>query len=70
MCETRNANKVSFGRPKGKKPAGRPRRRWTNIKIDLREIELGGMDSIRVARDKYLVNSESIKCSMIQNISM
>jgi hypothetical protein len=41
------------GRPEGKKPLGRPRCRWVdNIKMDLREIGWGGMDSINVARDR------------------
>jgi hypothetical protein len=34
---------VFIGRPKGKKPLGRPRCRWEdNIKMDLREIEING----------------------------
>jgi hypothetical protein len=34
---------VLVGRPKGKRPLGRPRRRWEdNIKMDLREIEIDG----------------------------
>jgi hypothetical protein len=39
--------------PKGKRPVGRPRRRWVdNIKMDLREIEWDGMDSIDLAQDR------------------
>jgi hypothetical protein len=34
------------GKPKGKRPLGRPRRRWVDIKMDLIEIELAGMDWI------------------------
>jgi hypothetical protein len=34
--------RILVGEPEGKKPLGRPKRRWEdNIKIDLREIELG-----------------------------
>jgi hypothetical protein len=40
---------VLVGRPEGKKPLGRPRRRWEdNIKIDLREIGIDGANWIRV----------------------
>jgi hypothetical protein len=36
----RNAYRILMGEPEGKRPLGRPRRRWLdNIKIDLREIE-------------------------------
>jgi hypothetical protein len=35
------------GKPEGKRPLGRPRRRWVdNIKMDLSEIGWGGMDLI------------------------
>jgi hypothetical protein len=41
------------GKPEGKRPLGRPRRRWVdNIKIDLREIGWGGMDWIDLAQDR------------------
>jgi hypothetical protein len=37
MGETKNAYKILVGKPGGKKPLGRPRRRWVdNIKMDLR----------------------------------
>jgi hypothetical protein len=43
-----------LGKPEGKKALGRPRRRWDdNIKMDLREIEWGGMDWIDLAQDRY-----------------
>jgi hypothetical protein len=39
MWEKRNAYRILVGKPEGKKPLGRQRRRWVNnIKIDLREI--------------------------------
>jgi hypothetical protein len=39
MGEKRNAYRILVGNPEGKRPLGRPRRRWVdNIKIDLREI--------------------------------
>jgi hypothetical protein len=42
--EKRNAYRILVGKPEGKKPLGRPRRRWVDsIKIDLREIGWDGM---------------------------
>ena len=39
MEESRSAFKILTGKPKGKRPLGRPRRRWEdNIRIDLKEI--------------------------------
>jgi hypothetical protein len=41
------------GKPEGKRPLGRPRRRWENwIRIDLRETGVGGVDWIRLAQDR------------------
>jgi hypothetical protein len=47
MGEGRNVYRVLMGRPEGKRPLGRPRRRWEDgIKMDLREIAWGcGVDS-------------------------
>ena len=40
-----------MGKPEGKRPLGRPRRRWKdNIKMDLQEVECGGMDWIELAK--------------------
>jgi hypothetical protein len=40
--ETRNAYGILVGKPEGKRPLGKPRRRWVNyIKIDLRVIGMG-----------------------------
>jgi hypothetical protein len=45
-----NAYRVLVGKPERKRPLGRPRHRWVdNIKMDLREIEWGGMDWIDLA---------------------
>jgi hypothetical protein len=42
-----------LGKPEGKRPLGRPRRRWEdNIKMDLREIGCGGMEYIDLAQDR------------------
>jgi hypothetical protein len=47
MGEMRGAYNISVGRPEGRRPLGRPRRRWEdNIKMDLREIGFGDVDRI------------------------
>jgi hypothetical protein len=47
MGEKRNAYRILVGKPEGRKPLRRPRRRWLdNIKVDLREIEWDGVDWI------------------------
>ena len=49
-----------MGKPEGKRPLERPRRRWKGIiKMDLQEVGLGAMDLIDVAhdRDRTLVNA-------------
>jgi hypothetical protein len=52
MGEERNVYKVLVGKPEGKRPFGRPRRRWEDgIRMDLREIGLGGGDWIRLTQD-------------------
>jgi hypothetical protein len=44
MAEKRNAYSILVGKPEGKRPLGRPRRRWVdNIKMDLREIGWNGV---------------------------
>jgi hypothetical protein len=53
MGEERKLYKVSVGRPKGKRLLGRPRHRWEDgIRIDLREIGLGGVDWIQLAQNR------------------
>jgi hypothetical protein len=53
MGEGRGAYRVLVGRPEGRTPLGRPRRRWEdNIKMDLKEVGWGGMDWIDVAQDR------------------
>jgi hypothetical protein len=50
MGEERGSYRVLGGRPEGKRPLGRPRRRWEdNIKMDLREIKIHGAKWIRLA---------------------
>jgi hypothetical protein len=53
MGEERNVYKVLVGKPEGKRPLGRPRRRFEDgIRMDLREIGLGSVDWIQLARDR------------------
>jgi len=47
MGEERGAYRVLVGKPEGKRPLGRPRRRWVdNIRMDLQEVGFGYMDWI------------------------
>jgi hypothetical protein len=49
----RNAYSILVGKPEGKRPLGKPRRRWEdNIRMGLREIEWEGVDCIHLAQDK------------------
>jgi hypothetical protein len=62
MGEKRNVYRLLVGKTGGKRPLGRPRRRWIdNIKMELLEIGLSFVDWIGLARDRYrwrvLVNS-------------
>jgi hypothetical protein len=53
MVEGRGVYRVLVGRPEGKRPLGRPRRRWEdNIKMDLREIGIDGANWIQLAQDR------------------
>jgi hypothetical protein len=53
MKEVRGAYNIFVGRPGGRRPLGRPRRRWEdNIKMDLREIGFGDMDWIHLFQDR------------------
>jgi hypothetical protein len=62
MRPKRNVYRILVGKPEGKKPLARPRRRWMdNIKMYLGEIEWGAMNSTDIApgRDQWraLVNT-------------
>jgi hypothetical protein len=62
MGEKRNAYRILVGKPEGRRPLGRPRRRWVdNIKMDLREIGWDDVHWVDLAQDRdqwrALVNS-------------
>jgi hypothetical protein len=62
MREKRNVHRLLVEKPEGKRPLGRPRRKWMdNIKMDLLDIGLSVVDWIGLAQDRYrwraLVNS-------------
>jgi hypothetical protein len=48
MGEKRNAYILLMGKPEGKRPLGRPRRRWVDNKMDLGEVGWGYVDWIRL----------------------
>jgi hypothetical protein len=53
LGEGRVVYRVLVGKTEGKRPLGRPRRRWKdNIKRDLREIEIDGANWIQLAQDR------------------
>jgi hypothetical protein len=54
MGEGRGVYRVLVGRPEGKRPLGRHRRRWEdNIKMDFREIGIDGANWIQLAFDRF-----------------
>jgi hypothetical protein len=56
MGEGRAAYRILVGRPEGRRPLERPRRRWEdNIKMDLQEVEWGmGLIDMGQGRDRFL----------------
>ena len=64
MGERRGVYRVLVGKPDGKRPLGRPRRRWgDDIKMDLQEVGCVGMYWIELAQDKD-------RCREIMNVVM
>ena len=53
MNEAKGVYRVLVGKPEGRRPLGRPRRRWVDdIRMDLQEVGCGYMDWIGLAQDK------------------
>jgi len=53
MGEESGVYRVLVGKPEGKRPLGRPRRRWMdNIRMDLQKVGCGYMDWIKLAQDR------------------
>jgi hypothetical protein len=64
MGEGRGVCRVLVGKPEGKRPLGRTRRRWEdNIKVNLQEVGCGGMDWIELTQDRH-------KCRPVVNALM
>jgi hypothetical protein len=58
MGDKRNAYRILVGKPEGRRPLGRPRRRWVyNIKMDLRETGWDGINWIDLTQDRDQWNS-------------
>jgi len=53
MGELRGVYRVLLGKPEGRRPLGKPRRRWMdNIRMDLQEVGCGYMDWIELAQER------------------
>jgi hypothetical protein len=64
MGEKRNVYRLLVGKPEGRRPLGRPRRRWVdNIRMDLGEVGWGDVDWIGLAKDRN-------RCRAVVNVVM
>jgi hypothetical protein len=56
MGEKKNAYRLLVGKPEGRRPLGRPRRRWLDsIRMDLLEVGWDGVDWLRIGTDGELL---------------
>jgi len=71
MGEEMGVYRVLLGKREGRRPLGRPRRRWVdNIRLDLQDVGCGCMDWIGLAQDRHVADacecgnepSGSVKC--------
>jgi hypothetical protein len=54
LREERGVYRILVGKPEGKRPLGRPTRRWVdNMKMVLREVDCGVIDWVELAQDRY-----------------
>jgi transcription termination factor 2 len=68
MGEKRNSYRIFVGETEGKRPLGRPRRRWKdNIKMDLKETGGDGMDWIDLAQDR---DQWRVLVNMVMNLQV
>ena len=66
MGEETGVYRVLVGKPEGKRPLGRPRRRWVdNIRMDLQEVECEHVDWIGLAQDR---DSWRVLVSAVMNL--
>jgi hypothetical protein len=64
--EKNNSYRLLVGKPEGKRPLGRPRRRWANnIRIDLGEVGWGDVDWIGLSQDR---NSWRVPVNSVLNL--
>jgi len=52
MGEERGVYRILVGKPEGRRPLARPRRRWVDIRMDLQEVRCGYIDCIELAQDR------------------
>jgi hypothetical protein len=68
--EERKVYKDLVGKPEGKRPLGRPRRRWEDgIRMDLTETGLGGVHWIRLAQDRDRCRAVVSKVMNLQSLA-
>ena len=62
MADRRGVYRVLVGKSEGRRPLGRPRSRWKDIKMDLQEVGCGVMDWIELAqnRDRWRVTVNAV----------